>query len=318
MSARSRAPSAPPARDAETIERERTDLAVWGDALRTVTERHELSGAPIAATSGTLPVFLVGDAVVKWYAPAAVWGDGEGWPDETVERATLQRVAGAVPAPGVQAAGELADWRYLVMDRVAGEPIERCLDAAPRARALDALQHLGRAVRALHQLDATNVPVSIDDFDAFLAGQHETVRARRRRMPDAWREAVARFVEDTPRGDARAVLLHTELGPAHALVDPNTLALNGIIDWVEAMRGDAEYDLVAVAFFITRGDGEALGAFLDGYDWRGPRGEALARRLMRYLLLHRYAPLSWLLERRPVPDASTVDDLLEPWIGFAP
>jgi hygromycin-B 7''-O-kinase len=111
------------------------------------------------------------------------------------------------------------------------------------------------------------------------------------------------------------VLLHTELGPGHALFEGETLG--GIIDWAETMVGDAEYDLAAVAFFIARGDGALLGAFLDGYGWSGPLGETLARRLLRYLLLHRYAPLPWLLEQRPVPAARSFDDLAKPWMGLA-
>jgi hygromycin-B 7''-O-kinase len=83
------------------------------------------------------------------------------------------------------------------------------------------------------------------------------------------------------------------------------------------MRGDPEYDLAAVALFIARGDGRRLGAFLDGYGWDGPRGRPLAERLMRYVLLHRYAPLAWLLKRAPVPAARECTHLAEAWMGLA-
>jgi len=108
-------------------------------------------------------------------------------------------------------------------------------------------------------------------------------------------------------------------GRGHALAElaDGALVFRGFIDFVDAMPGDAEYDLAAIAFFVTRGDGLALGAFLDGYGWEGPRGAALALRLMRYLLLHRFAPLRWLLERRPPGDARTLEALAHRWMGLA-
>lgn len=306
------------------LEALRLDVDAWRPALDLVAGRHGLGGAPEAARSGTLPVFLLGDAVIKLYAPASFWDPGESpgaYPDLEAERAALRLTAGRLPiaTPEILGDGQIGGWGYLAMRRLEGEPLEELLPrVAPDARR-EAMRGLGAAVAALHALDAGGFPSTVGDFDAFLARQEAEVVAveRARGAPPRWLEPLERFVRATPRGRPGRALLHTELGPGHVLaeLDGERIELRGLIDWVDAMVGDPGYDLAAVAFFIARGDGELLAAFLDGYGWTDPRGEALGRRLMRYLLLHRYAPLRWLLARRPVTGARTIDDLVEPWIG---
>lgn len=298
----------------------RADLEAWRPALAAVAARHGLAGAPRPAGSGSLPVFLFDDAAVKLYAPDRVWRPeaGAGCSDWEVERGLL----GAVEdAPAILGEGTLGDWRYLAMSRVPGAPIESLLPALGEPPRLAALRQLGARVRALHALPPPALPYAVRDFDAFLADQARDVARieRDRGAPEAWAAQLDGYVRRVPRGDARPVLLHTELGPGHALAEPaeGAVVFRGFIDFVDAMPGDAEYDLAAIAFFVTRGDGLALGAFLDGYGWEGPRGAALALRLMRYLLLHRFAPLRWLLERRPPGDARTLEALAHRWMGLA-
>ena len=153
--------------------------------------------------------------------------------------------------------------------------------------------------------------------DAWIEGRFEGTYEGQRLDGRSKEDAPRRFSFRLQSGEVRdaTVVLHTELGPSHALFEGARLM--GIIDWAETLVGDGEYDFAAVAFFIARGDGALLGAFLDGYGWRGVRGVELARRLLRYLLLHRYAPLAWLLEERPVAGATTFDDLAAPWMGVA-
>ncbi len=302
----------------EELARLRREIAPWRAGLHLIASRHGLGGEPVAEASGTQPVFLFPDAVVKLYAPASLWSPGAlGSPDHAVERASLARLGEAgFAAPRIRGEGEVDPWAYLVLTRVGGKPLERVLPGLSPEAARAAMRHLGEAVAALHALEPRGGVTAVDDFEVFLAAQVRDIVAieRRRGASDAWLAPLRRFIDETPRGDAAPVVLHTELGPGHALFEG--VALSGIIDWAETMVGDAEYDLAAVAFFIARGDAALLGAFLDGYGWSGPWGEALARRLLRYLLLHRYAPLNWLLEQRPVPGARSFDDLAGPWMGL--
>lgn len=310
----------------DDLARARLDLPRWRDTIVAIARSHGVHGEPSAEPTGTLPVFLFPDAVLKLYAPQALFtpsGSADHFPDHDTERGVLQRLHGRLPlaVPTVLGDGTVDGWRYLVMSRIEGAPLETLLAMVPPSARLLTMHVLGEAVAAIHGVDATDLPLSLVDFDAFLADQEERVVAieRARSCPERWLRQLAPFVSSAPRGERGAVLLHTELGPSHVLARTRgpELVLEGIIDWVEAMAGDPEYDIAAVAFFIAEGDGELLGAFLDGYGWRGPRGRPLARRLLRYLLLHRYAPMVWLLRRRPVPGAESLDELAVAWMGEA-
>ncbi len=70
--------------------------------------------------------------------------------------------------------------------------------------------------------------------------------------------------------------------------------------------------------FLTSGDFEAFRAFLRGYGF--PASEQtpdLARRVLAYLLLHRYGNLAWYLTLLPEhPEATTLDALAAAWWPF--
>ena len=295
----------------------RRELPPWRACLDEVASRHRIVGNPVAATSGTQPVFLYPNAVVKLYAPTRLWHSGGTTPsDAVVERTSLEQLGAAgCTVPRIFGDGAFGDWAYLAMTRVHGQPIEAVLPRLPADAQRHAMRRLGEAVAAAHAVEPREVVPAVRDFDAFLTSQVTNIVAteRRRGAPDVWLDQLEEFVAGTPRGDASPVMLHTELGPGHSLFRGATLT--GIIDWAETLIGDAEYDLAAVAFFVARGDGTLLGEFLNGYGWSDVRGAALAHRLLRYLLLHRYAPLSWLLEQRPVRGVRRLSDLAVPWMG---
>lgn len=296
----------------------RRDVAVWRPALDAIFRRHGLELAAVASYSaGSLPVLSSGqDHVVKLYPPDAAL-------DYDVERAVLARLAGRVPVPALVAHGTLEGWRYVVLQQLEGRPIEELLPAMDEGARHAALRELGALVRALHQTPADGLSSHVPDYARFIG-------ARARELPDAkgvaelptpFRDSASSFVRDTAPRVAPDVLLHTELGPGHVLATlrDGGLQISGMIDFVEVMRGDPEYDFAAVAFFITRGDGSALASFLDGYGYPpASRGGELARRLTRLLILHRFAPLPWLFRLRPPPPGcDSWPALATHWMGVA-
>lgn len=296
--------------DGPTLDRVRADLALFGPALETLIARHHLRGAPIAFESGTAPAFAIGTRVVKLYAPA--------WPlDFAVEDAVLRRLEGSrVPAPRRIAGGALGAWRYLVMERVPGVPIETLLrDVSPPARR-DAMRRLGETMAALHAMPTFALPSPVPDFDRLMARQRRVAEARATGVAGRFRAQLRPFLARVRPRPARRLLLHTEPGPGHVLASrcEDAIAIHGLIDFVEAMVGDPEYDLAVLAFFVAAGDRDALEAMLDGYGYPdAARGPDFARRCLRLLLLHRFGPLPWLMRRRP-PRAQTLDALAEEWI----
>lgn len=93
---------------------------------------------------------------------------------------------------------------------------------------------------------------------------------------------------------------------------------SGIIDFEPAMPGAPEYEFASVGVFLTRGSGPALRALLLAHGYRESDFDlALQRRLMAYLLLHRYSNLRSWLERLPVPrDVTTLDAVAARWYAL--
>lgn len=305
----------PAVSDARELARIRASVAPFRPALAEIARRHRLRGEAVPFASGSAPVFAVGHAaVVKLYAPL--------WPlDFAVEDAVLRRLERALPVatPERIGAGAIGAWRYLVLRRLRGLPLEVLLPSLDWREQVRALYRLGEAVHALHSAATAGLPSAGPSFEAMIARRLRERRAIMARVREPWASRLALFARETPARASRPVLLHTELGPGHVLAQRGgpRAHLTGLIDFVDAMAGDPEYDLAALAFFVTRGDARLLGAFLEGYGWpREARGIELSRRLLRYLVLHRYANLAWMTRLRPIPAAArTADDLARAWVG---
>ena len=93
---------------------------------------------------------------------------------------------------------------------------------------------------------------------------------------------------------------------------------SGIVDFEPAMLGAPEYEFASVGIFLSCGSGPALRALLLAYGYpESDLGLPLQRRLMAYLLLHRYSNLRWFLDRLPVPrDVTTLDAVAARWFAM--
>ena len=122
---------------------------------------------------------------------------------------------------------------------------------------------------------------------------------------------VEDYLASVPLPPALPVLLHTELMHAHVFVDPQTLEIQGLIDFEPSMVGHPEYELGSVGLFITRGQSSLFSSYLAGYglDW----DRDLARRCLAYTLLHRYSNLKWYLGFMPAE--ASFEALVESWWG---
>lgn len=270
--------------------------------LSALAAREGWPGEPRRFDSGTLPVFAFGDVVLKLYAHQH---------EHDIERDALQRLSANVPVPKLLGSGAIDDWRYLVMSRVEGTPLEGLLEPEDHST----LRKAGALLRQFHDTNAEGLAAAIPDFEAFMEQQRRTKALR---LPAPFDRTAGRFFDSVPRGRSDRRLLHTEIAPNHILAtrDEHGVTLNGVIDLAEVMQGDSAYDLAVAAFFLSRGDGVALRALLDGYRFDGAGGRPLARTLLWYLLLHRFAPFHWLAQQRPA-QAGDLEELAEEWIGFA-
>jgi hygromycin-B 7''-O-kinase len=266
--------------------------------------------------AGSLPVFAAGDAhVMKLYPPCFAHECGH-------EQSVLSKLHGALPlaTPRVVTSGEVDGWRYVVMERIPGTPLDDVWPSLSPSERVRLAGELGRFLRALHAVDAGDMTDAHVDWPRFIREQaeHCVDLQRRHSLAPRWLEQIPSFLagSDLPPVK-RPVLLHTEIMRAHvfAVRDAAGWSLSGVIDFEPAMVGAPEYEFASVGVFLTCGSGPALRALLLAYGHgESDLGLPLQRRLLAYTLLHRYSNLRWYLELMPPSDGiSTLDALAARW-----
>jgi hygromycin-B 7''-O-kinase len=293
--------------------------AATNEAFRAVCRTLGVDAAGLARyPAGSRPVYESGDLVLKLFPPVA------GWPDHRIEAALLPVLAGRLPAatPRVHAAGEQDGWGYLLMNRLAGLPLDTVWDRLPAGDRDRLARDLGETIAALHEVPPPEIAGWWPgDWPAFVARQRAHVVGEQLGLglPTTWADQIPGFLDDVGLPTRAPVLLHTEVMREHLLVRQDAggaWRLSGLIDFEPAMRGDREYEWAAVGVFVAEGDGAFLGRTLTAYGYpRDQLDRALRRRLLAWLLLHRYSNLTWYLDRLPGPDRPALDALAESWFA---
>ncbi|WP_432540681.1 phosphotransferase family protein [Kineococcus sp. SYSU DK002] len=270
--------------------------------------------------NGSLPVYADDHLVLKLFPPPQAAA-------ARVEAAVLEAVSGRlpVPTPAVRAAGSRDGWRYVLMDRLPGQDLSTVWADLTREDRRRVAAQAGALTRALHEV----TPPALQDWwpqdwTAFVREQRLSAAGRhhRRGLPPAWSEQVDDFLDRTPLLPGPRVLLHTEIMPANLLAVPDAdgrWSLSGLCDAEPAMRGHHEYDLVALAVFLTGGDRTALREALTAYGYDATElDEDLSHRLLAWTLLHRFGDVAAFLEFLPRPDSPTLPALARSWFGLTP
>lgn len=261
--------------------------------------------------SGSLPVFAVGESVIKLF-PSRARSHFE------TEKSALARIDGrlSIPTPRLLAAGEEDDWLYVVMSRLRGQSLAETWPVLSREDRRRLLHDLGTGLAGLHATATNDLPALTLDWPKFVREQRESCRAHQaaKGLDSGWLAQIDEYLERWCPGDeCRPVLLHTEVMREHLLVDDldGRWQLSGLVDFEPAIIGAPEYELTSVALFVAGAEPGLFGAALDGYGLQ--RDEALPLRLMVYALLHRYSNLRWYLERVPGGGNTTLESLARHW-----
>jgi aminoglycoside phosphotransferase (APT) family kinase protein len=111
--------------------------------------------------------------------------------------------------------------------------------------------HLGRFLSRLHQAPLEKVEHLVGrDAHPLLAWLEDAQRDYREiveHLPAAYRYLVEDFLGRMPPAESRAaVFCHNDLGAEHVLVDPEAIAVTGIIDWTDAAICDPVRDLALI------------------------------------------------------------------------
>lgn len=299
----------PVADTGEAFDRISGDEVALGPGVRALCASLGVTGAASRFPTGSLPVYALGDLVLKLFPPVHI---AELPVESGVLAAVHQRLP--VPTPGVHATGTYEGWGYVLMDRLPGVPLARVWPELSRAERDGIAEQLGIAMAALHALP----PPEIDgwwpaDWPAFVAGQIAGCadRQRARGLDPHWVAQIPGFLAGLRLGAEPPALLHTEIMNEHLLVSDGTLT--GLIDFEPAMRGAAEYDFIGPAIFLADGDSRFYGRLLRAYGLEP--GRELRRRLMGWTLLHYYSNLGQYLPRLPAPAEPTLAALADRWFA---
>lgn len=280
--------------------------ARWLPVLAALAQPHTAAPLQAAATS-TVLVGLAPQLVIKAYPPF-LSDHGR------FEACALQQLHGRlpVPTPRLLGQGEHAGWRWLVMSRLPGRPLDGLWDTLPEAQRLALVRRVGEVAAALHALPVGPLREAAPAWPAFLQQQRQRCHARQQRtglpaqllagledflqgpVPQANLAQAHSLQADSQQG--AEVILTGEFTPFNLLVDANAQLL-GMIDFGDGLVGPREYDWLGPMCFYAAGQPARLDAFFAGYGVPTPRGRC--QELLRLLLLHRYSCLPAQLQGLP-------------------
>jgi aminoglycoside phosphotransferase (APT) family kinase protein len=189
--------------------------------------------------------------------------------------ASVAPVPVPLPVPTAEGGGCLA-YRKLPGSSLLDAPM-----TARQAHGPAVASTLGRLLRALHAVPADRVDglVGVDDqpLPQWLADAAELVDGIGAGLPDPFAAPVRAFLAaPPPPGGHPLVFSHNDLGIEHVLVDQDTFAVTGVLDWTDAALVDPAYDFG----LLHRDLGPAgIHAALDAY---GPSTMGLPERALFY------------------------------------
>jgi hygromycin-B 7''-O-kinase len=257
-------------------------------------------------------VYFVGStAVVKLFVPFFE-------SDFLAERLVAQALDGAldVVTPAVTAEGEIGGWRYLLLTRVQGRPLQDVWSRLCVNERKELVRQVGEFIGSLRVVSLDGLEALALDWEPFVRTR---VAARNQELAGV-RPELARGMSSyvgsstLSRADAfRPILLLSDITREHVMVEhtDNSWRHVSYVDFGDAMIGPREYEVVAPGVDMVRGDPELLQELLMAAGYTADQlDEELRHRLMTCTLVHRYLTMADLMSLIPEADAATsVEDL---------
>ena len=289
---------------------------VWRPVIEAIYRRYPFLDEPcVRGPDGSHIVYLVGQMyVVKLFVPLFAQ-------DFVAEHLAGKHLEGrlGVETPTIVADGRIGGWRYLVMTKIAGRPLEAVWDDVPPANRQRIATEVGQMIARLRAISVEGLEALAVDWDAFLAEQTATAPARHQDTPGLTWDPVQKipvFLASLAglRGQSfDPVPLLADITQEHIFVSQRDgwWRVVGYVDFGDAMVGHPDYELIAPGLDIARGDRELLRALLlaAGYP-ESALDESLCRWLMGYTLVHQYVELAYVLNTTPqAHTAASIEEL---------
>lgn len=216
-------------------------------------------------------------------------------PKFEAERAMLLAAQGKLPVatPEIVFEGNLDAWSYVVMTRLPGRTARSVFETVSDDARRGIVRAVGAVIARLHDLPSDGLDALVVDWPRFVQDQIATCIERHARggAAPAWTAAIGERllgVASELASPVHLVPMHADVHVDHVLLDED-LSLTGLLDFGDALIGDAAYDFVTPAAFFVRGRADLLAAFFEGYGCA--LTPELRRRCAAYQLLHRFSQL---------------------------
>jgi hygromycin-B 7''-O-kinase len=155
----------------------------------------------------------------------------------------------------------------------------------------------------LHSAQTEGLEAIAIDWLAFAEDQIKECidQLSRANLGGEWTRSVMEFLEDLPpllEPDFHPVLLSADITDEHILVSrcKDRWGMTGFIDFGDSMLGHPYYDFSAPGCCITRSSPELQRAMLLAYGYSMDQlDEVLSKKLMAYILIHRFINIPDLL-----------------------
>ena len=299
--------------------RQHPDLSLT--LAQAICKKHHLSLDCAKITEGSALVFSsAGRHIIKIFPSQ----ETDFWQNEAL---FLSRLSGRLPVqmPELVASGVWESYPYLIMAQLQGVSLRRVWPELAAAEQGYLISQLGSAIRALHSLPLDLFNATPLQWQPFIEHQREALLSHHQSygLAPAWLAQLPDYLSRCGverSAPARLAPLHTELMPEHIFVrqEASRWTVSGLLDFEPAMVGQVEYEFCAVGLFLTPGNRALFRLFLSAYGYEeGALTEALSRRIMGLLLLHRYSNLKRFLSSLPAHLPCTqLRQLEQYWYGL--
>ncbi len=291
------------------------------ELAREITRNHGIHESLTRVIGGSQLVFRT-DArqILKIFNPTD-------HPFFTTETIFLRGLYGRLPVetPKLLASGLSGKFPYIIMTEIPGVLLETAWPQLSLLEKEGIVRELGDITRVLHGISTDNFPDLPFLWDDFIQGQLRDPLARHRSygLAPEWLDQIEKFVQKTSvdyHNPSEMIPLHTELMHDHIFLtrENDRWHVSGLIDFEPSMIGHREYEFASVGLFITEGDPRLFSEFLLAYGYTPTvLTPEFRRRIMTFLLLHRYSHLTWFMSRIPSDvNPRTLEDLERFWFVF--
>jgi hygromycin-B 7''-O-kinase len=284
---------------------------VFTEAAQTVLNASNIKFEKMSfPTNGSLPVVLIDSAfAIKFFPPIEL----KAFENEVK---ALDFLAPHGLSPKKYQQGEIEGWTYILMSQMPGQSLKDLYPQFSDEQKQLAFYQIGQATKKLHSLSVSDLNFDLTSWSQFLEMQKQACYSRHEKigLREDLLKQIPPFLNSVKLNLQGTSYLHTEIMRDHSFFDiiNGAPVLSGFIDFEPSMIGTPEYDFASVGVFLAMGDKKALRSFFEGY---GNITEAskpeFRRRIMAYLLLHKYSNLKWYLQF--LPSGDSLDALADLW-----